>query len=82
MIMKNIRGNIFYRLLFVANTKPFVMGGCLSLLFFFFAAMPIRLAAQVLPKDGSSLHYRIIGFSFPADKKATDYKIEIAQGYY
>ncbi len=36
--------------------------------------------AQVFPQENSVLNYRIIGFSFPAVPKATDYKIEVMPG--
>lgn len=35
------------------------------------------IMAQVHPADGASLHYRLIGFTFPADDKATDYEIVV-----
>ncbi len=35
---------------------------------------------QVLPKEGSVLNYRIIGFSFPENSKAGSYKLDIAAG--
>ena len=46
----------------------------LSLLFF----IPVSLFAQVFPKEDSRLNYTLVGFSFPADKNAKEYKIEIA----
>lgn len=33
--------------------------------------------AQVMPKEGDSLHYRLIGFSVPAQPQATGYRLEI-----
>ena len=36
--------------------------------------------SQILPKDGSRLNYRIIGFSVPSKEQVTAYKIEIAIG--
>ena len=36
--------------------------------------------AQVLPKEGNMLSYRIIGFSVPKEKKAGHYKFDIADG--
>lgn len=51
-----------------------------KLLFLFLFILPLTLSAQILPKEGSSLNYRIIGFSFPADDAANNYKIEIANG--
>ena len=38
------------------------------------------ISAQVFPQENSVLNYRIIGFSFPAVPKATEYKIEIMPG--
>jgi len=38
--------------------------------------------AQVLPREGSALNYRLIGFTFAAMPKAVEYKIEIASGNY
>ncbi len=35
------------------------------------------LVAQVFPHDGDALHYRLIGFSFPKQEKATRYTLEI-----
>ena len=43
--------------------------------------MSFQLRSQMLPKENSILNYRIIGFSFPA-QKANKYKIEIATGKY
>ena len=40
----------------------------------------IHLHAQVLPREGSSLNYRLIGFSFPAKEKTSTYRLEIAEG--
>ncbi len=36
--------------------------------------------SQYFPGEGSKLHYRIIGFSFPSGDKSGDYLLEIAQG--
>jgi len=41
-----------------------------------------RCGAQIFPKEGSALYYRLIGFSFPEQKWASNYKIEIALGNY
>ncbi len=42
---------------------------------------PPKLRSQIFPKEGSSLNYRIIGFSFPTEgKKGAYYRIEIAKG--
>ncbi len=46
---------------------------CLAIVF------PLLLVAQVLPKDGSFINYRIIGFSFP-EKAKNSYVLEIARG--
>ncbi|MBN8672278.1 MAG: aryl-sulfate sulfotransferase [Chitinophagales bacterium] len=37
----------------------------------------INAAAQVLPANGDSLHYRLIGFSVPLQPQATGYRLEI-----
>ncbi len=50
------------------------------LLLVYFA--PGQLLSQILPKEASVHSYRLTGFSFPADKRATGYKIEIASGSY
>ena len=52
-----------------------------SLIFFLFF-LSCRLNAQIFPKEGSKLHYRLIGFSCPAQTWAVKYKIEIADGTY
>ena len=44
------------------------------------ALAPLQLLSQVLPKDGSKLNYRLIGFSFPRAEKAISYALEIADG--
>jgi arylsulfotransferase ASST len=41
-----------------------------------------QLGAQMLPKNGSVLSYRLIGFSFPSHNKADNYTIEIAKGLF
>ena len=46
----------------------------------FFLIIPGIIWAQILPKEGSKLNYRIIGFSFPAKQDVTKYTIEIADG--
>ncbi len=53
----------------------------LSLLFLFISSY-YQLGAQVFPREGSKLCYRIIGFSFPVQVGANKYKIEIAKGAY
>ena len=52
-----------------------------GLLFFFFI-IPYQLRAQILPKEGSELNYRIIGFLFSKGQPGSKYKIEIAAGNY
>ncbi len=47
--------------------------------FLFFA---ITAWSQVLPKEGSNLNYRLIGFSFPATGQTGTYVIEIATGIF
>ncbi len=41
-----------------------------------------QVFAQVLPKEGSALNYRLIGFSFPVAEKKNNCVIEIAPGNY
>ncbi len=41
---------------------------------------PLCLTAQITPKEGSAVNYRIIGFSFPQKEKTTKYKLEVASG--
>jgi len=36
--------------------------------------------AQILPKEGSKLNFRLVGFSFPAERGVKQYNIEIASG--
>jgi len=42
----------------------------------------VVVLAQVIPAEGARLHYRIIGFSFPAERDASEYRLEVAQGHY
>ncbi len=42
--------------------------------------LPLCLSAQMWPKEGSRLNYRIIGFTFPRESGVSKYKIEIAAG--
>ncbi len=49
---------------------------------FFCLTLPGKIWTQTLPKEGSKLNYRIIGFSFPEYDKDCKYKIELAQGTY
>ena len=44
-----------------------------------FIAHPV-LWAQITPGENSKLHYRLIGFSFPAVAGCDGYRLEIAQG--
>ncbi len=53
----------------------------LSVLFFLFLIANI-VRSQILPREGSVLNFRLIGFSFPFVKKADQYKLEIAKGIY
>jgi hypothetical protein len=39
-----------------------------------------KIAAQILPRNGSVLNYRLIGFSFPPSSAASQYVVEIAKG--
>ena len=48
---------------------------------FAFLIISHHAVAQILPKEGSKLHYRLIGFSFPEVKNNT-YTLQIAQGNY
>ena len=47
---------------------------------FLFLLFTFQLKAQLFPKEGSKLNYRLIGFSFPAENKISKYKIELASG--
>jgi len=51
----------------------------LSLCFFIVVSQAI---AQILPKEGSMLNFRLIGFSFPGTDNTAEYSIEIANGNY
>lgn len=50
-------------------------------IFFLLFAASLRVGAQVLPKEGSLLNYRLVGFSFPMPEDGM-YKIEFAPGNY
>jgi len=39
------------------------------------------LGAQIFPKEGSELNFRLIGFSFPGERETGPYKLEIAKGH-
>ena len=41
---------------------------------------PYSLKAQIFPKEGSSLNYRLIGFEFPSMPQGGICKLEIAAG--
>ena len=45
-------------------------------------ALPLQLGAQLLPANGATLNYRIIGISVPKDQNADSYRFEIAAGDY
>ena len=49
---------------------------------FIIVLSPLCLLAQVTPKEGDALNYRVVGFSFPEQKQTTGYKVEIAKGYF
>ncbi len=51
-------------------------------LFTVFICLHYLLNAQVFPHEGDKLYYRLIGFSFPAQPGAAEYRIEIAKGSY
>ncbi len=51
-------------------------------IFFCLFAVHGQLRAQTFPKEGAKVHYRIIGFSFEKVKQVSEYKLEIAKGYY
>ncbi len=53
-----------------------------ALIYLLCIIVPRCALSQVMPKDGSKLNYRIIGFSFPAIGNVSNYKIEIAAGNY
>ncbi len=53
--------------------------GCV-LLILFVGLMSLPAIAQVTPAEGSILNYRVIGCSFPARQKITEYQIQIAYG--
>ena len=44
--------------------------------------LPQNLKSQILPREGSALNYRLIGFSFPSKEGVTNYNLEIASGNY
>ncbi len=52
------------------------------LFLFWCSFLSFRALAQTWPKEGDTLHYRIVAFKFPDDKKTKDYAIEIARGTY
>ena len=45
-------------------------------------SIPTKIIAQIFPKEGSKLHYRLVGFSFPAASQSGKYTLEIANGNY
>ncbi len=54
----------------------------LGLLLFLFLT-PSQTKSQILPREGCNLHYRLIGFSFPAKiNEVYSCKLEIASGYF
>ena len=53
-----------------------------SLFFILLLGFSCQLNAQMFPRDGNKLCYRLIGFAFPACPGAAKYKLEIAKGTY
>ena len=51
-------------------------------LIFVCSIISFQSRSQILPKEGSSLNYRLIGFSYSAVGKASGYTLEIARGNY
>ena len=52
----------------------------IRLLILQFVIIPIflnALSAQIIPKNHDTLNYRLVGFSFPANKNATAYQLEL-----
>ncbi len=64
---------------FIARSKRISMYRSLYVLLLFAAS---GLRSQVLPKEESLLHYRIIGFSFSSNQQNRNYKLEVARGFY
>jgi len=62
------------------NRRFFVVQRVLIILILFIVSSHLR--GQVFPKENSTLHYRIIGFSFPAGDGGNNYQLEIASGNY
>jgi arylsulfotransferase ASST len=52
------------------------------ILFTLLLALPFAVSAQILPKEGSELNYRLVGFSFLAGNSTVSYSLEIASGIY
>lgn len=70
-----------YLLLFPVPLPLFNFYMRLAVVFLFFGIFaPFTTFSAIWPKEGDSVHYRIIGFTFPAEKNATEYSIEIANG--
>ena len=52
-------------------------------LLFLLSLLPLYITAQTIkPEEGRALNYRIIGFTFPGQEHAVNYKVEIASGNY
>ena len=50
---------------------------------YFFCCMAVyHLGAQILPKENSTINYRLVGFSFPEKQGVSKYTVEIASGNY
>lgn len=58
------------------------IGMCRIVLLFLLCFCSSNVFGQYFPADGSKLHYRLIGFTFPATDKSDTYVLEIAQGHF
>ncbi len=53
---------------------------CRIVILLVFLFFPSQLLSQILPKEGATLNYRLVGFQVPSAIKSTGYAIEIAKG--
>ena len=53
-----------------------------SMVMMLLLSIPSKVNAQIFPKEGSKLHYRLVGFSFPRASETERYTLEIANGNY
>ena len=60
--------------------KSALMYRKICLLFFLQIIISSVTLAQVFPVENSNVNYRLVGFSFPAEKGITEYSVEIAMG--